>query len=134
MAILNIFDENAEVEVTVAGQTAVQNHQQKFVFSDILIKQISPTYLTQNILLKGTGKVHSITPPLLVNSSTKLTATQVYTDTNYIHSNFPTPTTYVSSSKDMQSNPTLTIKIRGSYVSDNTAGTGTSGGTGPYWS
>jgi len=131
MAIFNIFGTDSLVEVTVASDQPIQNFQQRYMHDTITVKEKMHIHLADTRIIKGTSVVSGITPPLLMNSSSSINAQHELVDTTYIHSNFPTPTTYTSQNKDFQVKPTLTIKIRGSYVSDNAAG---GGATGPYWS
>lgn len=133
MAIINIINEDGR-NYDVLGSTnlaEVQNYQQKYAFASIVIKQKIKLSQTQNIYLKGTSLTNSITLPLLVNSSSAMLTSHSYSDSPYMHSNANAPVTYTPLDKGKQ---TITIKPRGSYVTDNTTGGSVSSGTTPYWS
>jgi len=132
MAILNIIDENAIYEVSGSTtQSTIVNFQQKFIFENVFVKSKPGVTPPHNLTFKGTGLSNSITLPLLVKSSTTNEASHVYKDVPYIHSTNQVPSTFTFPNKDLSQSTTTTIKIKGTYVSDNAVG---GGSTGPFWS
>ena len=136
MAIITIINEDGRPFDAFVNSTVpeIQNFQQKFIFANIVVKEKTKMVQSQNILIRGKSLTNSITPPLLVNSSTSMLTSHVYNDVAYMHSSFAVPTTYTTPDKDFQGKQTITIKPRGSYVSDNTTGGTAGGSTTPYWS
>jgi len=134
MAIITIFNVDSFENLQVSTDGRVQNHQQRFFFSPVLIKTKTSLNQVQTTTIDGYGQTNLLTPPLLVNSSAKQPYSHKYTDTVYIHSIPPDMPSYTSPNKDYQNTSTITVKRRGSYITDNATGTGTGTGTTPYWS
>ena len=134
MAIITIFNVDSSENLQVNTDGRVLNHQQRFFFSPILVKTKTPLNQIQTTTIDGYGRTNLLTPPLLVNSASTQRFAHTYTDTVYIHSVPPVMPSYTVPNKDYQNSSTVTVKRRGSYVSDNASGTGTGTGTTPYWS